>query len=238
MITAFGVLTGAAAALFIVAAASLRLKWEKNADVDRTIFRVLGVAFAFSRYDPDRFITFDVPHDESGPEWMPAKLARPFSGAALGIAWSFWIYTRGRARGWARVRDWALPAYLQVIVADIAVTTETGNCIIKPAKRYKPGEHVRVGIVNRNPCRAIGDVTADVLLEHDDESTGDGVVFVGNRTVWGRTYTVEPSETRFVELEIVSPHYEVIIERVKYTTTPTGDFRTGRLHGRPEWEAV
>lgn len=237
MITALGILTGAAAALFIGAAASVRLRFEKTADVERTIFRVLGVGFTFSRYDPDRFVTFDIPHDESTREWAPAKLARPFNGAALGVAWSFWIYARGWARGWARVRDWALPAYLHIIVADIAVTTESGDCVIKPAKRYKPGEHVRVGIANRNPCRAIGDITADVVIEHDDERT-PGLVWVGNRTTWGRTYTVEPSETRFVELEIVSPHYEVIIERVKYTTTPTGDFRTGRLHGRPEWEAV
>ena len=236
MTHALAVLTAAGVGLVFAALISMRLRWIKDADVDRTVFRVLGVSFAFSRYDPDRFVVSDIPHDETGPIWMPAKLVRPFSGAALGVAWSFWIYTRRRARGWARVRDWALPAYLQIIVADIAVTTENGDCVIKPAKRYTPGEHVRVGIVNRNPCRAIGQITADVLLEHDDENTV-GLVWVGNRTTWGRTFTVEPSETQFIELDEVAPHYEVIIERVQYETKPTGDFRTGRLHGRPEWKA-
>lgn len=232
MTHALAILTHAAEAglVFAVLAglASMRLKWTKNAAVDRTVFRVLGVSFAFSRYDPDHFVRCEVAHDESGPEWKPEELARPFSGAALGVAWSFWIYTRRRAYGRAHVRDWALPAYLQIIVADILVVSESGDVVIKPAKRYSPGECIRVAVANRNPCRAVGEVTADVLIERET---------AGDRTMYGRAFTVEPSETRVLELDIVAPGEDVIIERVKYKTVPTGEFRTGRLHGRPEWEA-
>jgi len=232
MTHALAILTHAAEAGLVVAVlaglASMRLKWTKNAAVDRTVFRVLGVSFAFSRYDPDHFVRCEVAHDESGPEWKPEELARPFSGAALGVAWSFWIYTRRRAYGRAYVRDWALPAYLQIIVADILVVSESGDVVIKPAKRYSPGECIRVAVANRNPCRAVGEVTADVLIERET---------AGDRTMYGRAFTVEPSETRVLELDIVAPGEDVIIERVKYKTVPTGEFRTGRLHGRPEWEA-
>ena len=236
MTHALAILTHAAEAglVFAVLAglASMRLKWTKSAAVDRTVFRVLGVSFAFSRYDPDHCVSVGMsgPHDNTplGLEWRPEELARPFSGAALGVAWSFWIYTRRRAYGRAHVRDWALPAYLQIIVADILVVTESGDVVIKPAKRYAPGECIRVAVANRNPCRAVGEVTADVLIERET---------AGDRTMYGRAFTVEPSETRVLELDIVAPGEDVIIERVKYKTVPTGEFRTGRLHGRPEWEA-
>jgi hypothetical protein len=235
MIHALGIGVASLVGIGIAAAATVRLTWEKNADVDRTVFRVLGISFAFSRYDPEAWVS--VPGmDPSYLYWEPRKLARPFSGAALGIAWSFWIYTRRRALGRAMVCDWALLAYLQVIVADILVTTESGDVAIKPAKRYGPGEHVRVVIANKNPCRAVGDVTAEVLIERESR-TPEGRAWTGDRALWTGAILIEASQTGVVELEIVAPDETVIVERLKYRTEPTGDFRVGRLHGRPEWEA-
>lgn len=237
ILTRLGVVSVIGAA--VAALASVRLKWTKNAAVDRTEFRALGISFAFSRYDPDRFENVTGPHDSGQPrqEWRPEKLARPFSGAALGIAWSFWIYTRRKAYGRARVRDWALPAYLQVIVADVLLITESGDVVIKPAKRYRPGEHIRVVIANKNPCVARGEVTADVLIEREVTREGSGRTWDNQRTMYGRAFTAQPTESRVVELDIVAPGEDVTIERVKYQTEPVGDFRVGRLHGRPEWQA-
>lgn len=214
-------------ALVIAAAASMRLIWTKNDAIDRTVFRVLGLSVAFSRYDPEHWVS--VPGmDASYLYWEPKKLARPLNGAALGIAWSFWIYTRRHALGRAMVCDWALPSYLQINVADLLVMAESGDFIVKPARRYVPGDNIRVGVVNRNPCLADGVITVHILTEHDHG---------GERGPKVRPFSVKPSEMQYVQVDYVDEGREVLIERVEYKTDPSGVFTVGRLHGRPEWEA-
>src|SRR6185369_2404810 len=101
MILALAILTGAIVAALIVGAVTCRLQHERNDIVKRSVFRVFGVSAGFARYDPYRYENTTGPHDAGLPTWehRPEVLARPPSGEPVGIAWSFWIYTRRHAYG-------------------------------------------------------------------------------------------------------------------------------------------
>jgi hypothetical protein len=218
MILALAILAGLAVAALIVGALTCRLQHERNDCVERSVFRVFAVECGFARYDP------------SSAPFGPERLARPASGAELGIASSFWIYTRRHAYGRGRVRDWTQPAYLQFMADGLGPTgSEMGYFEVRPRRRYDHDESVRVGVINGGVVRAVGFVTLAGVAE-----TGN----VGMRVEATRPFDVRPGGSFDVSFGDGFEGADFTLDKIKFITEPTGEFRVGRLHGRPEWEPV
>jgi hypothetical protein len=232
MILALAILAGAVLAALIVGALTCRLQHERNDCVARTVFRVFAVECGFARYDPYKFENVTGPHDGGLPKWKrrPSLLARPASGAALGIAWSFWIYTRRHAWGRGMVKDWAQPSYLQFMVAEMITGSELGYFEVRPRRRYDHDQSVRVGVINTGAVPAVGFVTLAGTAE-----TGN----LGMRVEATRPFDVRPGGSLFdIPFGDGFEGADFVLEKVKFITEPSGEFRVGRLHGRPEWEPV
>jgi len=227
------ILAGVAAAVLIWGAAvTCRLQVEDNDIVQRTLFRVFGLAVAFTRYDPHTFENVTGPHDGGLPvwRWPPAVLARPPSGAAVGIAWSFWIATRRHAYGWSKVRDWARPATLQFNVAEMITGAECGYFTVRPTRRYDHDERITVAVINQGgSVQAAGHVTLTGRAE-----TGE----LGMTVRIARPFDVAARGIQVLDFGNGYQGADFILDQFEFVTVPTGEFRVGRLHGRPEWEPV
>lgn len=232
MIHALAIAAGAVVALLIYGAVTCRLKVEDNDVLQRTIFRVFGVAVAFARYDPHTFENVTGPHDSGLPawEWRPKVLARPPSGAPVGIAWSFWICTRRHAYGYAKVRDWARPANLQFNVAEMITGAECGWFPVRPLRRYDHDARILVGVLNHSgPVQAAGTVTLTGRAE-----TGE----LGMTVRIVRPFDVAARGVQLLDFGNGYQGADFILDQVEFVTVATGEFRVGRLHGRPEWEPL
>lgn len=232
MIHALAILTGAAVALLIYGATTCRLQVEDNDVIERTVFRVFGVAIGFARYDPHRIENVTGPHDGGAAalEWRPEILARPPSGAPVGIAWSFWIYTRRHAYGRAKVRDWARPGYLQFNVAGMFTGAECGVFEIRPRRRYDHDQRVLVGVFNHGGAmQAAGTLTIAGIAE-----TGE----LGMTVETEKPFDVPARREQWLDFGAGFEGADFVLQSVKFVTVPTGEFRVGRLHGRPEWEPL
>lgn len=218
MILTFAILAGAVVAALIVGALTCRLQHERNDCVERSVFRVFGVECGYARYSDPRY------------DFAPRRLARPTSGAEVGIAWSFWIYTRRHAYGRARVKDWAHESRLQFMVAEMIAGSELGYFDVRPKRRYDHDETVRVGIINTGSVRAIGQVSLSGVAE-----TGN----IGMRVSPTKPFNVAPGGALLdIPFGEGFEGADFTLDRVLFATEPTGEFRVGRLHGRPEWEPV
>lgn len=225
-------LTGAAVALLIYGAVTCRLQVEDNDAVRRTALRVFGVTLAFTRYDPNTYEDMSGPHGGPSPawEWRPKVLARPPSGAPVGVAWSFWIATRRRAYGRAMVRDWARPANLQFNVAGMITGAECGWFAVLPPRRYDHDERILVAVINQSgPVQAAGTVTLTGRAE-----TGE----LGMTVRVMRQFDVAARGVQLLDCGRGFEGADFILEELEFVTWPTGEYRVGRLHGRPEWEPL
>lgn len=232
MIHALAILTGAAVALLIYGATTCRLQVEDNDVIERTVFRVFGVAIGFARYDPHRIENVTGPHDGGAPalKWRPEILARPPSGAPVGIAWSFWIYTRRHAYGRAMVRDWARPGNLMFNVAEMITGAECGYFMVRPPRRYDHDARILVAVINQSgPVQAVGRVTLTGRAE-----TGE----LGMNVSIERPFDVAARGVQMLDFGSGYEGADFILDKFEFKTYPAGEFRVGRLHGRPEWEPV
>lgn len=218
MIPMLAIVAGLAAALLIVGALTCRLQHERNDCVERTVFRVFAVECGFARYSDARY------------DFAPRSLARPASGAPLGIAWSFWIYTRRRAWGRGMVKDWAQPGYLQFNVAGMFTGAECGYFPIRPPRRYDHDAPVLVGVLNHaGAVRAVGRVILTGRAE-----TGE----LGMTVRAERPFDVKARGAELLDFGRGHEGADFIVDQFEFVTEPTGEFRVGRLYGRPEWEPV
>ena len=218
MILALAILAGLVFAALIVGALTCRLQHERNDCVERSVFRVFGVECGYARYSDPRY------------DFAPRALARPASGAPLGIAWSFWIYTRRHAWGRGMVKDWAQPGYLQFNVAEMFTGAECGYFPVRPPRRYDHDARILVGVLNHaGTVPAVGRVTLTGRAE-----TGE----LGMTARVERRFDVKPHGAQLLDFGNGYEGADFILDQFEFTTEPTGEFRVGRLYGRPEWEPV
>lgn len=232
MIHALAILAGAAAALLIYGAATCRLQVQDDEIIERAAFRVFGVTVAFTRYDPHKIVNVTGPHDSGEPavEWRPEILARPPSGAPVGIAWSFWICTRRHAYGYAKVQDWARPGNLMFNVAEMITGAECGCFTVRPPRRYDHDARILVAVINQSgPVQAVGRVTLNGRAE-----TGE----LGMKVRVERPFDVAARGIQMLDFGNGYEGADFIFDEFEFRTVPAGEFRVGRLHGRPEWEPL
>lgn len=145
---------------------------------------------------------------------------RPTSGAPIGIMSSTWIYTKRRAYGRGRVRDWATLQNLEIKIGPYPpVATEFGAFELQPALVLP--QNLEIRIHNRNTVDASG-----ILNIYEQNDFGTEMSFLAS------PFAVIANTQKLQTYLLNRPR---IATRVRYHTEASVGWRIVRIFGRPEW---
>lgn len=143
------------------------------------------------------------------------------SGAPIGIRKSFWIFTDRWAYGRGEVTDWARLERLEVKIAGVQpIVTESGTFDLYPALQIPRGSEIEIRLYNRNPVDCTG------ILRLFDVNQAPVLIEAISFAVLARAQKL---------LATAAARYPRTAHRVIYETWSEGNYRSGRIFGRPEW---